>query len=288
VDLGLGFAISIVDLHCRACHRPGPMVDSAPVAMNLDRMNGEVPLRGWKEIAARLGTSERTVRRWEVARGLPIHRVNGAARDAVFAWPAELTEWLSRKSISPKAPGPQEVTPEEADIPLRGVSADNRQELSSLRPGSRPRRLRRPGILFAAASCVLLVLLGFAKHPSFDSAPRWASSTQRPSGTAQGTGEVALIVTGRDGSKTMIAIPLGDAGRVSGPGGQPIALIRPRPIENGRRMEVEIVFAPGSIPTDHQRPPLVLRLDPEVEVQVLEPFPFNLEWPGSPADSPRR
>jgi len=53
----------------------------------------------WKEIAAYLGRGERTVKRWEMERGLPSHRVPGAGRTAVYAYTAELDEWLkSRKA----------------------------------------------------------------------------------------------------------------------------------------------------------------------------------------------
>ena len=48
----------------------------------------------WKEIADYLGRGERTVKRWETERGLPTHRAPGAGRTAVYAYTAELDEWL--------------------------------------------------------------------------------------------------------------------------------------------------------------------------------------------------
>jgi tetratricopeptide (TPR) repeat protein len=51
-------------------------------------------LDGWKDIAAYLGRSERTVKRWEAEGGLPTHRVPGARKRSVFAFTAELDEWL--------------------------------------------------------------------------------------------------------------------------------------------------------------------------------------------------
>ncbi len=48
----------------------------------------------WKEIAAYLGRSEKTVRRWEVDKGLPTHRAPGAGRTSVYAFTAELNQWL--------------------------------------------------------------------------------------------------------------------------------------------------------------------------------------------------
>src|SRR5271154_284867 len=57
-------------------------------------------LDGWKDIASYLGKAERTVKRWERDRGLPIHRVPGGARASVYARPAGLEEWLESSQDS--------------------------------------------------------------------------------------------------------------------------------------------------------------------------------------------
>jgi TolB-like protein len=75
-------------------------------------------LGSWKEIAAFFACDERTVRRWEHERALPVHRTPGAPGGKVFAFTDELTEWLaaSRNStaspIRPEAaePGPGDAT----------------------------------------------------------------------------------------------------------------------------------------------------------------------------------
>lgn len=51
-------------------------------------------LDSWKAIAAFFGKDERTVKRWEKERGLPVRRVPGAARGTVFAYAGELERWL--------------------------------------------------------------------------------------------------------------------------------------------------------------------------------------------------
>jgi tetratricopeptide (TPR) repeat protein len=61
-------------------------------------------LRSWKEIAAYFGTTERTVKRWEAERGLPVQRVPGGARTAVFADSLALDQWISGKPDEPDAP----------------------------------------------------------------------------------------------------------------------------------------------------------------------------------------
>ncbi len=52
-------------------------------------------LGSWKEIAAFFDCDERTVRRWEKERGLPVHRTPGAAGGKVFAYTDELSAWLA-------------------------------------------------------------------------------------------------------------------------------------------------------------------------------------------------
>jgi Tfp pilus assembly protein PilF len=55
-------------------------------------------LDSWKEIAAYFGRDERTVKRWEKERALPIHRLQGT-RSRVFAFADELSAWLKAESV---------------------------------------------------------------------------------------------------------------------------------------------------------------------------------------------
>src|SRR5450755_972347 len=48
----------------------------------------------WKEIGGFFGRDERTVKRWEMTRKLPVHRVPGGGRANVYAYEDELAEWL--------------------------------------------------------------------------------------------------------------------------------------------------------------------------------------------------
>ena len=54
----------------------------------------------WKEIGAFFGRDERTVKRWEITRGLPVHRVPGGGRANVYANTEELLEWLKGKNVA--------------------------------------------------------------------------------------------------------------------------------------------------------------------------------------------
>ncbi|MBZ5563472.1 MAG: hypothetical protein LAP13_13760 [Acidobacteriia bacterium] len=58
-------------------------------------------LSSWKEIAAYLDTSVRTVQRWEQTEGLPVHRHEHASVATVYAYASEVDAWLGsrRKQI---------------------------------------------------------------------------------------------------------------------------------------------------------------------------------------------
>ncbi|MDG6097038.1 tetratricopeptide repeat protein [Alteromonas sp. ZYF713] len=58
----------------------------------------------WKAIANYFGCSERTVRRWESAEGLPVHRHQHQAAARIFAYQQELDNWFATRSDKPKAP----------------------------------------------------------------------------------------------------------------------------------------------------------------------------------------
>jgi hypothetical protein len=51
-------------------------------------------LNGWKEVAAYLGRSVRTVQRWEKDFGLPVRRLGSSKSESVFALPREIDAWL--------------------------------------------------------------------------------------------------------------------------------------------------------------------------------------------------
>src|SRR5271169_5844295 len=77
-------------------------------------------LDSWKEIAAFFGRDERTVKRWEKERGLPVHRVPGGGRGTVFAFSEELAGWL--RSSSQKAIVPAGES-QSSSLPTRDVTA---------------------------------------------------------------------------------------------------------------------------------------------------------------------
>src|SRR5512146_2324557 len=75
------------------------------------------PLRGWKEIAQYLGTSERTAQRWERELDLPVHRVRSTPGATVYASANELDVW--RTSPRGQTAGSDEAD-EDTTAPVEG------------------------------------------------------------------------------------------------------------------------------------------------------------------------
>lgn len=67
----------------------------------------EAPLDSWKAIATYLNRDVRTVRRWEAAEGLPVHRHRHLARSSVYAYPTELDAWRASRRPEKQATAPQ-------------------------------------------------------------------------------------------------------------------------------------------------------------------------------------
>jgi hypothetical protein len=66
-------------------------------------------LESWKQIAAYLDRSERTVRRWEVSEGLPVHRREHERQDTVFAYRHEIAAWSRVRTKCPVEVAAEEV-----------------------------------------------------------------------------------------------------------------------------------------------------------------------------------
>lgn len=67
-----------------------------------------VVLGSWKEIAVYLNRGVRTTQRWEANNNLPVHRVGDGDKAPVFAFRAEIEDWLRAQPIElPPAPTPR-------------------------------------------------------------------------------------------------------------------------------------------------------------------------------------
>jgi hypothetical protein len=67
-----------------------------------ERNTPQKTLESWKQIAAYLDRSERTVRRWEASEGLPVHRHEHERQDTVFAYRHEIEAWNRLRTKFPR------------------------------------------------------------------------------------------------------------------------------------------------------------------------------------------
>jgi tetratricopeptide (TPR) repeat protein/predicted DNA-binding transcriptional regulator AlpA len=157
-----------------------------------------VRLDSWKEIAEYLGKVERTVKRWERERALPVHRPPGG-RGSVYAYTSELDEWLhSTRNGDNKSTGVatqsadaeggkgKEETPSMASLPpLPFLSQDEPLSKELASPAVLPARFSwawRIPILIPLAVCVILGA-DLLAHRRADDARASSSSNHQPGKT---------------------------------------------------------------------------------------------------------
>lgn len=191
----------------------------------LPQENGR--LDGWKAISDHLGWHVRTVMRWEQSRGLPVHRVPGGQRHAVFAFRQELDEWLKNGHLD------HEDLVEDTELQPNAVASDRTdsgfpgaafQEMSaSLDSGTElahsSRWSDRRKVIWGTAGLMLLAIVGYAFHlVAFPSRIQFTDIIQL---TNDGALKEGLITDGRTlyfgehiGSKVILASASVDGGRV--------------------------------------------------------------------------
>src|SRR5262245_45923032 len=113
-----------------------------------DQHKPQAPLNGWKEIAAYLGKSVRSVQRWEATLGLPVHRIKTPDGQIVYSERSEIDDWRRRQEATPT---PEPEDPADPD-PLPEVSAPSARE-----PGAAVSWRAR---LWLVAAGVALLLIG--------------------------------------------------------------------------------------------------------------------------------
>lgn len=86
---------------------PGASLIYSLRGLDVTQPNGQrETLEQWKQIAAYLHRSERTVRRWEASEGLPVHRHEHGKQDTVFAYPHEIDHWRRQRIRGSVRPSP--------------------------------------------------------------------------------------------------------------------------------------------------------------------------------------
>src|SRR3954470_6091028 len=81
-----------------------------------ERNTPQKTLESWKQIAAYLERSERTVRRWKATEGLPVHRREHEKQDTVFAFRHEIEAW---NRLRTKCPAETSIDEAENLVPVK-------------------------------------------------------------------------------------------------------------------------------------------------------------------------
>ena len=98
-------------------------------------------LDSWKEIAAFFRRDERTVKRWEKDRGLPVHRLQGSATGRVYAYSDELLRWM--KSPVSAEPVVSSLETDDTEAGASTVEVVGAGPYTSLTPAQDELNLRR-------------------------------------------------------------------------------------------------------------------------------------------------
>ncbi len=249
-------------------------------------MAGENQLTGWKAIADFLGTSVRSAMRWERERALPIRRLPGEGKDFVFAFREEIEDW--RRSDPARASGGATGTSPSNSGPPGVSEADGAGPRGGFaRPtllGDRRRLLVTSGgilVLLGLALCAAWIMgwpgrVQAQPGPDAQRRPVGARASEEPAPVVLPV--VRLDVSKPDGWRTTIDVHDGGAAQIGPSADHPAVILRPR-IAKGVLM-LEIARADGRPVKDGAAAsqPFVLVLDPNVAVQVRQPFRFSVRW----------
>jgi len=176
-----------------------------------------VPLRGWKEIAAHLGTSQRSAQRYASDLGMPVHR-RGTRGASVAAYAHELDEWVRTQT-------PASLTQDCADV---GVDAKTVSEVTPHQPAVSAGRRRL--LLLALAGTLVVPIAWWA-------AGRLTSTADTPSNV-----RIGLRLNGRE---MQVGVAPGTAASVSIHEGRSLWLT---PTREGEDLRVVLRDGPASPP----------------------------------------
>lgn len=120
-------------------------------------------LVSWKSIASYFNCDERTAKRWEQERGLPVHRAPGDKRSAVFAYASELEAWLHSEPhwmLHHGRRAQDGESTDSADAPITGESHAGKpdgEEPRAIQAQAFPGQLHRRWVWTTTAVVVFLI-----------------------------------------------------------------------------------------------------------------------------------
>ncbi|HKT33609.1 MAG TPA: tetratricopeptide repeat protein [Nitrospira sp.] len=110
--------------------------------------NGSDRLESWKEIAAHLNRTLRTVQRWEKSEGLPVHRHQHDERASVYAFKSEIDGWWKTRRVQLERAAKHEGMAEAEQV--------SGEAQKGPRPASNAPYLRQSGWFVAIATAIVV------------------------------------------------------------------------------------------------------------------------------------
>jgi hypothetical protein len=220
---------------------------------------------GWKDIASLLKVAERTAMRWEKDRGLPVHRVPGATRDAVFVTSDEIRSWLESDHTELRA---KEVDEERPTPP----SDATRQPSSPIPVTGRVRLVPAIILMIVAAVACLWYLSGSPGRSSHEQ----RAVTDGAKSMAVAHGSVAPVLVKVNVRGVVSRLGLRDGGCAQFSADAHTLSVCARLL--GDALLVDIAETQASGGTRASESTTTLRLQPNAVVRLVQPFSFDIEW----------
>jgi hypothetical protein len=269
-------------------------------------------LRSWKDIAAFFGVHERTVMRWEESRRLPVHRVGGRERDAVFANVAELEAWVAAgknrraDEAASRNDGDSEPNGHESSHDDRnpqpngevpGVAEPSAVGVPSV--AARGRSRTRQTVVVAGGLALIGIVMAVAlevrgRSRAAETGPGSAALASKatpavvPSAPTGGASVVVLEVSAPGGSAVELAVPVGVSARIGGGANRPAILVTARLEDATLHLEIRRADGQPVKPGGSPGQPANVLLQRGVSVRVLTPYPFDVEWVRTEVLNPQR
>lgn len=225
-------------------------------------------VRGRKDIAKSLNTSERSAVRWAKDLGLPVQRVGTRPGGAVFAHESDLREWLDK--VGTRLVGRAERQVDEAMV---GPVSDPGTALTDA-PRAKRRVLWIVAAVAAGLSAIALLTAVLQWRPSPPAGVARTARSPKVERTVTlhvavpGSAAATIVVT--DGRRATLAVP-----------GRPTIELGAK--VGGNRLELEVI---GPDSAGRNAVLFSSMMAPGTRVGVKRPYRFDIEWPQSEANSP--
>jgi hypothetical protein len=232
----------------------------------------EVPLTGWKDIATFLGSSVRTVQRFERELGLPVHRTQPNKGAVVRAYPSELRRWLESRHEVPAEPGQMHGSPGQGHPPAS----------SAVLPINRRRRAQwlLAAIALSVTALVVAGYLASSKGPTSTDTPLTTAHSRRgpvgvvPETASDGQKRVKLVIRPTVGRPMELEVMDGSRGNLDvGPN---VALIL-QPAVRGSNLLLDVRRRVDGRPSDRSLATIRLTAGRPAHVDI-DGIGMEIEW----------